>query len=281
MQERSTGVLTFWRGIGIVVTMGALELLAEGVLALFLSPAAAQWAAQVLLAPAALVAAVWLVNRESFSRTEPLLRWPRWQVTVGALLTFVGANVLFTEVHEFAASLPQLEPVYEYLRGLVEGLYHGFTWPMMLSTVTAAGPYEETLFRGILLTGWSATMGPRRALWASSLVFAIGHPFPSQLVMALVLGLGLGYLLLRTGSLYLVALLHAFYNFLAVVILNLSGIVPVTDGPWTWTTIPLWFDLLGVLLLVVGGLMLKRYLLEGDDASHTLGKEGQVKDLTV
>ena len=278
MQERSTGVLTFWRGIGIVVTMGALELLAEGVLALFLSPAAAQWAAQVLLAPAALVTAVWLVNRESFSRAEPLLRWPRWQVTVGALLTFVGANVLFTEVHEFAASLPQLEPVYEYLRGLVEGLYHGFTWPMMLSTVTAAGPYEETLFRGILLTGWSATMGPRRALWASSLVFAIGHPFPSQLVMALVVGLGLGYLLLRTGSLYLVALLHASYNFLAGA-LGMSGVVSVTDGRWTWNTIPLWLDLLGVLLLVIGGLMLKRYLLDGDHVSHTPVKEGQVKDL--
>ncbi len=278
MQERSTGVLTFWRGIGIVVTMGALELLAEGVLALFLSPAAAQWAAQVLLAPAALVTAVWLVNRESFSRAEPLLRWPRWQVIVGALLTFMGANVFFNEVHELVGSLPQLEPVYQYFQSIFEDLFYGFTGPMMLSTVTAAGLYEEALYRGVLLTGWSATMGSRKALWASSLVFAIGHPFPSQLVMALVVGLGLGYLLLRTGSLYLVALLHASYNFLAGA-LGMSGVVSVTDGRWTWNTIPLWLDLLGVLLLVIGGLMLKRYLLDGDHVSHTPVKEGQVKDL--
>lgn len=78
-----------------------------------------------------------------------------------------------------------------------------------LGVVVVAPLVEEALFRGVLLHRLAARRGPRWALVASALVFAVLHwNVPAMFVF----GLFLGVLYLRTGSLAACMLVHAFNN---------------------------------------------------------------------
>ncbi|HVV81579.1 MAG TPA: CPBP family intramembrane glutamic endopeptidase [Kofleriaceae bacterium] len=71
---------------------------------------------------------------------------------------------------------------------------------------------EELLFRGAILGGLTDVLTDRTALIASSLVFAIAHLSVPSMVHLTALGLVLGWLRLRSGSLWPGVLLHAAYN---------------------------------------------------------------------
>ena len=80
-------------------------------------------------------------------------------------------------------------------------------------TATVLAPlFEETLFRGVLLPVLGRQWGPRSALLASALVFALAHLSLGELVPLLVLGLGLGWLRLRSGRLAPCVVMHALWN---------------------------------------------------------------------
>lgn len=80
-------------------------------------------------------------------------------------------------------------------------------------TATVLAPlFEETLFRGVLLPVLGRHWGPRLALLASALVFALAHLSLGELVPLLLLGLGLGWLRLRSGRLAPCVLMHALWN---------------------------------------------------------------------
>ena len=74
---------------------------------------------------------------------------------------------------------------------------------------------EESLCRGVgfyLLEPW----GPAVAVGGSALAFALAHGAVLDLPWVLVTGVGLGYLRLRTGSLYPCVGLHATVNGIAI-----------------------------------------------------------------
>lgn len=85
---------------------------------------------------------------------------------------------------------------------------------------------EELLFRGFALTAWRRTYGPRGAIVRSSIVFVLAHvlfvggdTFRDAASLALVAGVAripvavaLGWLFVRTGSLWGPIGLHAAYN---------------------------------------------------------------------
>lgn len=77
---------------------------------------------------------------------------------------------------------------------------------------------EEFAFRGVLLHRWTHKYGPRTAVLASSLVFAIVHSDP---LGAFFFGIGMCVLYLRTQSLILPIVCHGLYN-LAVWLLELG-----------------------------------------------------------
>jgi membrane protease YdiL (CAAX protease family) len=76
---------------------------------------------------------------------------------------------------------------------------------------------EEFLFRGLLLRGLMGRMGAMGALLASSLVFGLVHFDPVHSVAATLIGLYLGIVLLRTGSLLPAITCHAINNVIAVI----------------------------------------------------------------
>lgn len=84
----------------------------------------------------------------------------------------------------------------------------------------AAG--EEFLCRGILLDAARAKGGAAYGLLFSALFFGVIHFYPAAVVNAFVMGLLLGFIYIRSNSLYIVVILHAFNNALAMLLLTLG-----------------------------------------------------------
>ena len=79
--------------------------------------------------------------------------------------------------------------------------------------VIAVAPVaEELLFRGVLLGGLIQSIGDRRAVWVSAVVFAASHFQMVQFPGLLAIGLALAWLARRTGGLAAPIWAHAAFN---------------------------------------------------------------------
>ncbi len=98
----------------------------------------------------------------------------------------------------------------------VKQLYEQMTWqwavPFVLFIALVPGFVEETFFRGYiqrrLLQRWS----PALAILVTTFLFAVMHIMPHAVVNAFVIGLWLGVLAWRTGSVWPSVVSHAFIN---------------------------------------------------------------------
>jgi glutamate-5-semialdehyde dehydrogenase len=127
---------------------------------------------------------------------------------------------------------------------------HPFGWALLF--VVVAPVTEELFFRGIILRRLLQGHSVRRAIGISSLLFMAIHLNPWQFPVALIIGIGLGWVYSRTASLVLCMLGHAFVNFTVLILYDLPFQISgfnARDGalfhPW-------WFNLLGAVALVAG-----------------------------
>ncbi|MDI6619668.1 MAG: type II CAAX endopeptidase family protein [Clostridiales bacterium] len=93
----------------------------------------------------------------------------------------------------------------------------------ILAIVVIAPIFEETLFRGVILRGLLKNYGVLKALIVTSVLFGILHFNIAQLITASILGLMLGFIFIKTGSLILCILFHALNNGLSIIIYELSS----------------------------------------------------------
>ena len=77
---------------------------------------------------------------------------------------------------------------------------------------------EELIYRGIILNGMRK-FGAHAAVFASAAIFAIAHGSAMQTVYQFILGIVLGYILIRTGSLISSMIVH-FLNNAIIVFVN-------------------------------------------------------------
>ena len=85
--------------------------------------------------------------------------------------------------------------------------------------VGALGPIaEEVFFRGFMLGGLRRRLGPWPAIVASSAVFAAFHIDPGALVPTFLLGLALGWVYLKSRSIWPSIFVHGLHNTLALVL---------------------------------------------------------------
>lgn len=78
--------------------------------------------------------------------------------------------------------------------------------------VLAAAFLEEYVFRGIILADALARFGAIAAVLISSALFSVYHLSLFQAAPTFVLGLGLGFLYVRSGSLWSPAIAHLTFN---------------------------------------------------------------------
>jgi hypothetical protein len=166
------------------------------------------------------------------------LRWREMGVTPGLAnarrgilggAVFAGPVVLVTAIvaaaaAQFAGAVPAspLPPT-----GTTAGLLLHLVAGAIVAPVA-----EELLFRGFALTAWRRTVGARGAIIRSSIVFVLAHvlfvggdTFRDAAALAFVAGaaripvaLALGWLYVRTGSLWAPIGLHAAYNAILIII---------------------------------------------------------------
>lgn len=84
--------------------------------------------------------------------------------------------------------------------------------------VVLAGPFaEEVFFRGFVQSGLVRLWGPVAGLLVSAAIFSIAHASVSILIPIFVAGLLIGWLYIRTGSLWGCVLVHGMQNAVAFI----------------------------------------------------------------
>ncbi|RMH19074.1 MAG: CPBP family intramembrane metalloprotease [Acidobacteria bacterium] len=113
---------------------------------------------------------------------------------------------------------------------------------------------EELLFRGVVLRGLLGRWPPAAAIAVSTLAFAVYHVHPVHILIAFLLGLVCAYAVIRSGSFWAGAAVHASNNSAALIAaLTLGGdraAGPLAPG---WGALGLLFLLFGARLLPYGG----------------------------
>lgn len=89
--------------------------------------------------------------------------------------------------------------------------------------VAAAPLFEEFLFRGLVFRGLGRVFGPRTAMVASALLFAVVHP-PMAFPAVFTMGFAAAWIYRRTRSLPAAMAVHATYN---AIVLFLAALVSV------------------------------------------------------
>lgn len=93
-------------------------------------------------------------------------------------------------------------------------------WGGILRIVIIAPIVEELIFRGVIMAGFSRIYHPVFAIFFSALLFALFHLNPWQFPATFALGLILGWIRIRTGSVLACIAGHAIHNglvFLSVI----------------------------------------------------------------
>ncbi len=151
---------------------------------------------------------------------------------------------------------------------------YGRGWETLLTLVVIAPITEEFLCRGIILESVRAKSGVWAACMISAIFFAVMHQHITSSVNALIIGLMLSYLYIRTGSLFAPILLHAFNNALAYILMWL-GFENVT----LWGMISnrvVYFSIyaVAVFVLVVSSVKIVRQLTRIRKAQKVISTQG-------
>ncbi|NLY09800.1 MAG: CPBP family intramembrane metalloprotease [Tissierellia bacterium] len=87
---------------------------------------------------------------------------------------------------------------------------------------------EEMMFRGIMLNAYEED-GKRYAIWATALLFGIFHFSLQNLIGPFLLGALLGFLTMKTGSIYAAMIAHFVHNFISNTIIHGMRLVHLVD----------------------------------------------------
>jgi uncharacterized protein len=161
-------------------------------------------------ATALLVTAFALHERESIGRALRVrLPLRAWLLAPATFLAIAGV------VEAWFWLLAMLYDSHSYLAPFRE---HDWPpWSAVLLIVVHPAVFEEIAFRGFLQERLGALMGARDALLLQAAWFAFLHLSPAVFPSHFVMGLCLGWLRLRTGSLVPGMLVHAAWNLTVLV----------------------------------------------------------------
>ncbi|MEX2213086.1 MAG: type II CAAX endopeptidase family protein [Phycisphaeraceae bacterium] len=121
-------------------------------------------------------------------------------------LLAMGMMVMLAKVLQ----LPEVDEVGPMMEG-------GLSLPVIFLLLSVQPPiFEELAFRGIIQPAMMHYMSVRDAIIVSSLLFMVLHLMPLSFPHLFVIGLSLGYLRHKTGSLYPCILLHFVHNTLVL-----------------------------------------------------------------
>ena len=182
-------------------------------------PALRTWAGVHLLA-LGIGAVVWFMGaRMAASPLRALgFVFPSTSPGVSAALALAALAVSILATFAYGLVVDGLGP--EFLRPPEidgEAIFPGAGILLTLQALAVVTPVsEEVLFRGFLLRGLLPSIGPGPAVVASALLFSVLHLKPEVMIPIFITGLALGWLCVKTGSVWPCIAAHAGQNALAL-----------------------------------------------------------------
>ena len=158
----------------------------------------------------------------NFHKSFRLAKPPNGTLILVILISFSLQPLMYELDTLFSQLLPLPPFLEEYLDNALESLKVDTVGSFLLLTLGAviiAGISEEILFRGFLQKSFENSISKTRAVILSSSVFSLMH-FSPQILQIFLLGVLLGYIALRTDSLYPSIVLHMINNAIAISAIN-------------------------------------------------------------
>jgi len=161
-----------------------------------------------------------------------------------SLPLLILVTVVMTFASMFAFDLPNywnmqltnkssvLAKAYEMFMEIMKQMTGGVFWSSFLVVAIFAPIFEEWLCRGMVLRGLLTKMKPVWAIVVSALFFAVIHANPWQALNAFLIGLVMGYVYYKTGSLLLTMIIHFVNNGTAVIASNIDALKDYEDLYW-------------------------------------------------
>lgn len=227
---------------------------------------------------------------------QPLTEIFSWKSTkliyfMPIVVLILGSSIVESEMDNFIRYIiPMPGFIQKIMMNLVQEKLPSFILLVIVASLT-----EELLFRGVILRGFLTHYGKVKSIIISALFFSLFHLNIYQFFSAFVLGLILGWIYTETRSLYACFFVHSFHNLLcwlcAFNILNIYIPGYTFEGEMDYNHVefqPLWFNLLGIVLLVIGIYLLHRvFKITANQSTDSTGqnnekiKEGSVEDQAV
>jgi len=139
------------------------------------------------------------------------IAWPHARFVVAGAL--VGISMWYVELRVI-----DWLPISQRAPALEQELGHQGLAVMLLVIALLPALTEELVFRGVLARGLATCLPALVAITASSIVFALIHGNPPQMIATFLLGCTLGFIAIRSGSIAPTVLAHFTNNALVTLI---------------------------------------------------------------
>jgi uncharacterized protein len=172
-------------------------------------------------------------------------------------------------------------PPPERFRNLFNTLLAG--QPLILSIIAIGiipAFTEELFFRGLVLDGLKNNYSKRKAIIISALLFGIIHLNPWQFYSGFIFGLIAAWICIETNSILLCIFIHFFNNTLYTIVVRYREFIPIKGFNSNFSALaefqPLWFDLTGLAIFIIGTIMLIKGIEETKTKTKTDGLMSEV-----
>ncbi|MBX3419505.1 MAG: CPBP family intramembrane metalloprotease [Pirellulaceae bacterium] len=191
------------------------------------------------------------------------LTWCRPSYLAAAVFLAVCLHPAFSVLSRVILVLYPPSEGLQAMNGLMESLLTATPplWLLLLTLAFIPAFLEELAFRGFILSGAQGVKNQWLAVVIASLFFGAAHAVFQQSVLTFFVGMVLGFLAVRTGSLWPCIVYHAVHNSLTVLGANLAETGWITQFSWLmqfeasggiqYHTVPAWFMTgMGIALLM-------------------------------
>lgn len=200
----------------------------------------------IILLPPLLILRIFKLKPNDIFR----IRMPKLEQLAIVPFIAVSASILVSLLMQFINTIYPFPDQYtEQLMGLFK--MSDSLWVMLGVIALAPGICEEIMFRGFLMRFFEGN-SKKMAVVVSALLFAIFHLDPFRLIPTFLLGLILGYLTIRSGSIVNSMLSHTVNNSVAVLVASFGSSVwmkPLLRGA---DSLQWWLALPAALVLAIG-----------------------------
>lgn len=218
MQKKSFSYYpTFWQAVNLIVLYIFLQTLIDFPLALYDYQYGTDWLQEPWLKLPVFLGTTFIIlslgvrfSGLSYREIFPLKTF-HWPVIPALLFALVPMQFFMNEI---SLSVDKLLPPPGWFMELFARLFESDSgiWSGVLRVVVLAPIIEELIFRGVIFSGFQRIYSAFWAIFFSALLFSLFHLNPWQLGPTFLLGLLLGFVRLRTGSLLAAIFTHALHN---------------------------------------------------------------------